>query len=339
MFEAAKSPQIPNNGGPTLKHPKLVTITYPGFAHEAEIKAFGDWVVTSKWLSDVGADYGVGAGEHIHVVLKEPAPASMATADDQKRILDGIASGELPSDPNQPNDYFYMFVFSPETQTDIDPSLGCAGSGDTSTGAWHDAIDDARGRIPYSIIPTCKLQPIEAITLGMSHELIEAATDAFPLSQPGYQFPATNPFYVVGEVGDLCEFQTATVEDGFTVTRVYSNSRATGKEWPCIPASPVPYFGVATATNAPIQATAGEDLSIDLKGFGDAGSDFKIAAYPFFGDFTPDMSFDKSTINVGDYARLTVSIPKNTKGKTTRLVVAASRDGENAIWPLYVQVK
>src|SRR5262245_24608032 len=55
-------PQIPSQGGRVIAHVKLVTITFQGDPNEQQIQAFGDWFVQSSWLSEVGAEYGIGAG-------------------------------------------------------------------------------------------------------------------------------------------------------------------------------------------------------------------------------------------------------------------------------------
>jgi hypothetical protein len=303
------------------------------------VKAFGDWVMQSSWLAQVGADYGVGLGQHVHVVLQEPAPTRMLTPDDQKRILDGIASGELPSDPAQPNDDLYMFVFSPETTTDIAPELGCGASNGKSTGAWHDAIDDARGRIAYAVIPTCAAESFDAITVSMTHELIEAATDPFPMTDPAYQTPITDPFYSLAEVGDRCELGSSALVEGHSVARVYSSSHETGHGWACLPTPSAPYFRIGPEKNGEIAVKPGDEAIVPLAVAGDVGPEVQVLALSFFGDFEVSPSLDRATANVGDELELAVPIPSTAKkGQVARIIVYGARAGEATGWPLAFRV-
>jgi hypothetical protein len=159
-------------------------------------------------------------------------------------------------------------------------------------------------------------------------------------TEPAYQFvPGSGPFAILSEVGDLCGNQSAAVEDGFTVTRVYSNSRATGKQWPCIPATSVPYFSVAPQTNAPIKATAGEALSVNVTCFGDPGPAINISAYSQLGDFYSPVSLKNPLVNIADERTLKIGIPSSAAGKSTWIFVDATRVGEHSVWPLLVQAE
>src|SRR5262249_13816584 len=75
-------PRVSASGGPVLAHPNIVTVTFAGYEHEAEVQAFDTWIATSAWLTTTGADYGVAAGVHVtSVVLQEPAPATASDDD------------------------------------------------------------------------------------------------------------------------------------------------------------------------------------------------------------------------------------------------------------------
>ena len=94
----APYPQIPNSGGPTVAAPKLVTITFSGYAYTSTSSSFADWIVTSHWLSVVGSDYGIGPGTHVtNVVLPGPVAAQMTDLDTQALLEQNLANGTLPS--------------------------------------------------------------------------------------------------------------------------------------------------------------------------------------------------------------------------------------------------
>ena len=86
----------------------------------------------------------------------------------------------------------------------------------------------------------------------MSHELVEAATDPFPLSNPafGIEDHADIVWAVInggGEVGDMCAFNDDAyfVPAGSTymVQRSWSNAAAKKMQNPCVPyANTAPYF-------------------------------------------------------------------------------------------------
>src|SRR6185436_5001475 len=62
-------PQLENSGGPILEHVQLVTVSYPEYPLEADVQARGDWMVDADWLLTVGAEYGVGKGDHVGKVV------------------------------------------------------------------------------------------------------------------------------------------------------------------------------------------------------------------------------------------------------------------------------
>src|SRR5579883_3576492 len=67
-------PQVPFQGGPTIAHVKLVTITFAGYPYQQQMQAFGDWIVGSTWLQTVGAEYGVGTGTHVAKLVVDYTP-------------------------------------------------------------------------------------------------------------------------------------------------------------------------------------------------------------------------------------------------------------------------
>src|SRR5262249_11272121 len=106
-------------------------------------------------------------------------------------------------------------------------------------------------------------------------EIIEAATDPYVVASNGTATasgPAawemtdlTNPWFAFGgEIGDACTEQALAV-DGYTVTRVWSNTAATAGLDPGVPSSE-PFFGVYPADDHPIVA-AGKTTTITLAGF------------------------------------------------------------------------
>ena len=50
-------PQVPNQGGPRLVNPALITVTFKGDTRHTEFESYATWLVASSWLTTVGAEY------------------------------------------------------------------------------------------------------------------------------------------------------------------------------------------------------------------------------------------------------------------------------------------
>jgi hypothetical protein len=140
-------------------------------------------------------------------------------------------------------------------------SFGSAGCQDFQ--AYHFATVTPGGTpVVYAVTPRCaftqKLAPIDHVTWGSSHEIVEAATDPF-YDAPAYRQddPAAGQ---MGENADLCTGFPLRIEN-HTVTANWSIKAAKADERPCVPASPGPMFGVAAPSTTPSLA---KGASIDL---------------------------------------------------------------------------
>ncbi len=80
------------------------------------------------------------------------------------------------------------------------------------------------------MIPTCTLDDRSILELASAHELIEAATDAYPLTNPAYQMPKSISWYAFAlacdAVGNPVSFDTtvspATLNNGGSGTLTIS---------------------------------------------------------------------------------------------------------------------
>jgi hypothetical protein len=86
---------------------KLVTVTFTGYPYEADVQAFGDWVVTSPWWTTAGADYGIDAGTHVAKVVAQATPPARATPSDVEAFLQAeMDAGTIPV----PSDTGFLYV-------------------------------------------------------------------------------------------------------------------------------------------------------------------------------------------------------------------------------------
>jgi hypothetical protein len=332
----APLPQVPDQGGPLLTAPVLVTITYPNFQYEAAVKSFGDFVVGSNWISTVGADYGVGKGTHQHVVLSTPAPASVTSGDTESTIAAKIADGTLPGGvQTKPTNYLYMIFYPPTTTiADLDPSSTCAATNDVGGTAWHMSVNEMQQSFAYAVVPTCTKTGVPLLETAASHELIEAMTDSYPLAVPAFQMPPTSSWQVIGEVGDLCEFLPSTSEAGHTLTRVWSNSAAAKNQSPCIPDALVPFVDLSVSPD--VIHTVGAVTGWSTQPV----PDWYVQAYPYGYQVTPTASLSGSTINDGKSLTLTVGVPANAQsGSQAWVILYSLRGGQPAsVWPVAITV-
>jgi hypothetical protein len=340
-------PRVPNHGGAVIAHVKLVTITFAGFPFRAGVEAFGDWIVGSKWLSEAGAEYGIGAGTHLaKLVVDYTPPPVVAIADIERYIGAGITMGVFP----QPDPDTLYVIYYPTTTKPA--GLGCDGAW------WGHTTATSPVRFTYAAIPACpppaifgwtQLQTIEE---DASHEIIEALTDPDPHSAPGYAITdPLDPFHYLGtEIGDLCVGLTIE-ESGFTAQRAWSNVAAAAGRSPCVPAPPGDvFFSAMPATGQPLTIAAGGNANVTVTGWATgARGPWTIAAVPFPGfDATlyPSGVLDRRSLDVGETATLTLTVPASAQSGTRGIVIVDSltvdatgkSTGGPYEWPILVEV-
>jgi hypothetical protein len=234
-----------------------------------------------------------------------------------------------------------IFYPSTTTMTDLDPSETCAATNDIGGAAWHDSVNGASQSFAYAVIPTCSKEGVPLVETAASHELIEAMTDSYPLSTPAYQMPSTSPWYLTGEVGDLCEFMPSIVADGHTLTRVWSNSAAAKSQSPCIPEAIDPFYDVSVSPDVVHSVGAGQQITLQVTGWSTQPvPDWNIAAYPAPYSFTPTAMLSASKLNNGGAATLTIGVPAGTPSGSQGWVLLYSMRGTlyTSLWPVAITV-
>jgi hypothetical protein len=363
-------PVLPNNHGPILAAPKLVTIMFAGDNDSATMAGFGNWIVGSNWLMAVGHDYGVGSGTHVaHVVLPGPVPAMMTDLDTQALLETNLGNGTLPSAAGPDagasgagdagdGDYLYMVIYPSSTQTGsflAGPSTCTYEGGSSFIGGYHWETQSGAYHVPYAVIPTCSsgtiVEGTSDLEASASHEFIEAATDPFPYTNPGYGITdQADPWvYTAGEVADLCEGLT-TQEAGFTAQRVWSNSVAmedngvdasAGGGSPCVPATSEPFYDVSPSPSQAQNVAAGSSVTFTLTGFSTGPvSAWGLSTFPGPSSFTPTAMLGATTIDNGQTTTLLVGVPSGTPSNSyASLFVTSSRSPTDfTYWPIAITV-
>jgi hypothetical protein len=243
-------PVVADLGGPRMAHPQLVPIFYSNDPDIEALTRFSEWIVSSRWLEEVGADYGIGAGSILRVVHRaEPAPPRVTDPEIVSWLFEGIASGSLPAPPpGGPGDIVYMVHVPVGTVVTTGASRSCLDFGGFHGSARHNGVE-----LAFAVIASCPglirgLNDLEVRQFVASHEFIETATDPLPANHPGFQLREPSWSALGSEVADLCTRADATAmvrEAGFVATRVWSNTAADVGE-PCVPVTTdAPYFNMA----------------------------------------------------------------------------------------------
>ena len=300
-------PVIPNQGGPFIAAPEIVTITWQGDAIASSLEAFDAWMVKSAFWKDMMAEWGVGPGTYVgahHVPTV--APATLDDADIQKLLKDGFAAGTIP----RPNGRRIYTVYPPTGTTVTNfGTEGCSGFQ-----AYHYSLPvpaSAAGPAAtalYAVAPRCAetqgQTPLDFVTWGQSHEVMETASDPI-YSNPAWRIDVQSlATPQAGENADLCTGHPTRV-DGFMVTRNWSNVAAKAGARPCVPAPPGPMFGVY-ADPGEVTLTPGKTTTLKVRAYATGAlPPFAVAAYS--SDPSLKASLDRKKASDGDELTLTLT--------------------------------
>ena len=353
-------PTIPDQGGPVLSHPVLVTVTYANDPQRTFVEQLGAYLVTSPWLTAVGPEYGVGLGTQVNVELPMSAPTTITDAEIQALVESlvvagtapdadgGVLAKELPPESDGGFDagpdawdgggdggppvlmpqYIYMMYFPPTTAVLSQGELIC----DFSGGGYHFQTSLAtRGQaFAYAVVTECPSSTQEELVQTSSHEFIEASTDP---SQGDLAYSITDLYdpysYFGGEVGDLCSLLSPQwSEGGFNgIQRVYSDKSVAAGGDPCLPSS-APYFGTNVVPATAKEVTPGGQAVFAITGWSSAPvTDWELSAAVYIASpvsFAPGLNVSTSTLNNGGAATLTVDIPAGAGSGTYALILLFS---------------
>jgi hypothetical protein len=265
------------------------------------------------------------------------APAQLTDAALTAQIAantSGAAPAWGPADPG----VIYLYAL-PEGTTE---TVAGAGSCCSDFGGYHDETTSGTVTVPYAVGCACPgflgsgASALDERTGAISHELVEAATDPFPFTNPALS--STDEADLVwtlvtgGEVGDMC----AVLPDAFytpagasnLVQRSWSNASAALGQDPCVPhVGPAPYFatfpvldevmygGAQGYPTRGLQIPVGQSRTIELDLFSAGDSSFTWNVTPFsyedlIGVGTPTLGFslDKTVGGAGDKLHLTITV-------------------------------
>jgi len=349
-------PQIMSAGGPVTTAPKIVPIFFQGPTDdpfEPQVEEFlkelasGDY---SFW-AEATAEYGVGA------LTIEPTVVSTDTAPGGDSAMqaylatmtDGTHAGWPQADANT-----IFAVYLPQGLVFTDPQGQC-----TSWGGYHDETTNTNGdpRV-YAILPRCGGDILDNLTVVTSHELVEAATDPLPFSNPAF-VDADDAHFIWGmtpggELGDMCEYvqeASARIVGLYMVQRSWSNASAAAGHDPCVPVSDHAYLGAAPVLDEDLTLTmrngsvmtkgvtvplgTSKDVAVQLWSDGPA-SDWTVTAYDvasWLRGRPAELTFawDKTSGHNGDTLTLTITRMADGRfGSGSEFVVFATNGTKTA---------
>ncbi len=330
---------VPDQGGARMAHPQLVVITFADDVNRATLEAHARWLVTSSWLTSVGAEYGIGAGTILEMVERtDAAPDTLTQTDIEAYLTAGIADHTLPTPADGTFDEALYMIYVPAHTLVTDADFG------TSCVEWagfHYEADNGGRPFPYAVVASCDLRDARLTGVDLeeetaAHELFEVASDRLPISDPAFRFSETGFTYspwlfLGGELADLCELgagpNTIVREGAFVAARIWSNAAARSNDRdPCVPADPAaPYFAVAVSPDEALAVAPGASTRFELTAWSTAPvADFDVQAFAGGGTFVPSVSLDASRMNNGDHATLTISVPRGTPSGSYAIIYMAT---------------
>lgn len=350
-------PQVPNLGGPRLPHPQVYTVTFGSDARAPQLEAFAQWIVGSQWLATVGAEYGIGSGSAAGAVHDpQTPPAAITSAEIEAYLGSGVTSGAIPK-PAAPftlADALYVVYYPQATHITTTFVDGIIKKSCTDFGGYHGEVHQNGLDFAYAAIPTCGgnipgLDAVGTVEEIVSHEILEAATDAMPITAPAYQLHADpedawySTFEFEVELGDMCEAPTRFVmEDGFPAQRTWSNAAAAAGGEPCVPVDPsLPVYGISAPT-ATQHVAAGSAVDIPVTGWSTGPlADWQLTP-EFFGGTRLTVQVRNPTLNNGVATMVHVAVPASVASgshASYALVSAHTTDGsDGTMWPLAIDV-
>jgi hypothetical protein len=329
-------PQVGTLGGPVLLAPKVRPIIYSNDTSAADIQAFVEELARTTYWSAVTSEYGVGALTVLPpIMMPFAAPGSTTDAALQTVLAANTTGADSAWGPPDPSTV-YLFVIPEGSTVTIDQSTCC-----DDFGGYHSEAMSGAVSVPYAVGCSCPgffgstVRPLDERTIAISHELVETATDPFPVSNPAYQIEdrADIIWTVVnggGEVGDMCAFNddAAFVPPGakYMVQRSWSNAAAKKMQNPCVPyATTAPYFNSFPALESValgadkyltrgVQVGIGKSRTIDVNLYSSAptAGTWTVSAYDYDYWFRGlpaklALSLDKAEGRNGDTLHLTIT--------------------------------
>lgn len=360
-------PSVVNSGGPVLVSPKIVPVYFSNddTSIDATLVDFTQKIgATAYWTAL--AEYGVGtATSPSTVALTEAAPN---TIDDSaiQTWLAGKLNANDAAWPAADANTLYVLYYPVTTTITINTGGGTASSCQTF-GGYHNSVqldaNHATMNVAYAVIPRCtggSLSTLDLATGATSHELVEAATDPYPMVSPTYaQVDGADLAWMFvlggGEIGDMCAQQQSSFTKfadlpAYTVQRFWSNASAAAGHDPCVPSLPgEPYFqsapvlpdmvsvpGAGSLKGVQIPVGQSKVISVDLFSDAPTSGPWTVQALDATqlqgGSPTLSFSFDRTSGTNGSVLKLTITVLRASQFGAAPFVIVSKLGSATPLW-------
>lgn len=347
-------PRIGHRGGPFLRHPRVVTVTFAGDDARlvAQLARFGDVITRTPWWQTVTAGYCAANGDCIgagrpgaHVVLGESLPTSVH-GNAIAALLEQAATTDALDGPLDDETLLLVYLPPGVALSDAFVPQYC-GNGPR---AFHRALRLQTRTLPYAVVPRCGDEA--ALTATASHEILEAATNPDP-SRRGFAFTggaATAGFTAAGvEPVDPCGLLTRnthqTTASGFVVQRAWSNHAAARGTDPCVPLpNDRPYLALVPDRPTVRLRETGARVVVTLTAAASQHADpWSVTAVDLTGEedgrATVDLSLDRTRVSAGDVLTLTLTALRVPPGGRSIVGIVSRSAGATFLWPIAVVLR
>lgn len=350
---ARSLPRVAYQGGPFLRNPRIVTITFEGDDPPLvkKLERFGDVITRTDWWHTVVDGYCTDSGDCIgegrpgrHVRLAKALPAEMDDAEVSALLEGEVEAGRLGS---LDRDTLLVLYLPPAVAfRDALVDRYCP----KGPRALHSALRLGNRTVPYAVIPRCG--DFDQLTAAASHEIVEATTNPDPAAR-GFAFAlsgATLGFTAAGvEPVDPCGLLTLDGhrfrEGDFVVQRAWSNRAASLGRDPCRPSPEErPYAVLVPRTPTVRLAAEGDSTRVVLDATTDRPTGpWAVSAFDLTGDHDEeqyvDAYLDRSSVSKGEVATLTITLRKRSPPELVVVGVVSTVAGRPHVWPLAVTTR
>lgn len=347
---AERLPRVEYLGGPFIRRPRVVTITFAGDSAGlvARLERFGEGVTRTDWWRTVSEEYCAKAGDCIGegepglaVRLDETLPADVHADEVGERLVGHAKAGRFGTIDADT----VLLAYLPKGVTLRDDAVAryCEGG----RRALHRALPIDKQSVGLALVPRCGDEA--TLTGTASHEILEVATNP-DAARRGFAFkpqPATEGFLSAGvepvdPCGLLLRGKSRATEHGRTMQRAWSNREAAAGNDPC-----VPHVG-----SAPFVALVPEQPSVHLKIPGEhvkatfeaAASGevrgWKVSVLDLTGtqdaEHYVDVALDRAYVMAGQPVTLTIVLRKRPPQGRSVVGLVSSVGQSEYLWPLVV---
>lgn len=348
-FLAQHLPRIQYQGGPFLRYPRIVTVTFAGDSTQfaSRLEQFGNSITRTNWWRAVVAGYCVNERDCIGdgqpgtaVRLSDVLPAQIRAVDISALLKGAARAGHLGTlDANS-----LLLVYLPPGVNLSDAFARYCGNGPHG---FHRALRFDGKSVPYAVIPRCDDEA--ATTATASHELLEATTNP-DNPKRGFAFlqSATNLGFTAAGVepvdacGLIARDAPRTSDSGFVVQRAWSNRAASIGGNPCVPvAAERPYVALVPSAGVIPLTKPGEQANVSLVAASDRPVQaWRVTAIDLWasqgGEPCVALALDQAVVVPGQSVQLSITRLVPRTQRLCMVGIVSSLDGYSTMWPLAV---